>query len=224
MDFTYKTVYSDRKTVSIIVERDRSIVVRAPLHTEKAKIEEIVEKKKYWIREKIEHYQKYPSVKQKKEFVSGESLLYLGKPYPLFVVEEDFEGVRFDSKFVISQQSQKRASEILHEWYFRSAAEVILPKAVHLANQIGVSYNKITIRDLKYRWGSCTPKDNIHFNWRLVKAPMNVAEYIIVHELTHLLEANHSQAFWNRVKAAYPMYPEARKWLKDSGHQLETDF
>lgn len=224
MEFTYTTVYSNRKTVSIIVERDRSIVVRAPLNTEKAKIEEIVDKKKYWIREKIEHYQKYPSVKQKMEFVSGESLLHLGKPYPLIVVEDDFEGVRFDNKFVISRNSQKRASEILHEWYFRSAAEVILPRAIHLANRIGVSYNKITIRDLKYRWGSCTPKDNIHFNWRLVKAPMNVAEYIIVHELTHLLEANHSQEFWLRVRAAYPMYPEARKWLKDSGHQLETDF
>ena len=84
--------------------------------------------------------------------------------------------------------------------------------------------NNINILDIKYRWGSCTPKDNIHFNWRLIKAPITVIEYIIVHELTHLLESNHTQEFWNRVSAQLPNYDKAKQWLKENGHELETDF
>ena len=82
----------------------------------------------------------------------------------------------------------------------------------------------INILDLKYRWGSCTPKDNIHLNWRLIKAPVNVIEYIIVHELTHLLESNHTPEFWNRVSAQLPNYEKAKHWLLENGHELETDF
>lgn len=224
MNFEYSITYSDRKTVSIVVERDRSVVVRVPVNTDTATIEAIVEKKKRWISEKIGHYQKYPSPVPQKEFVSGESLLYIGKPYQLYVLEEDFDGIRFDGKFSISLKNQPIANVLFREWYFNAANKIIVPKAVALAKQIGVSFNKINILDLRFRWGSCTPKNNIHFNWRLIKAPMNVIEYIIVHELVHLLEPNHSSEFWNRVKAAYPPYPAARKWLESSGNKLEIDF
>lgn len=224
MNIDYSIVYSDRKTLSIVVERDRSVVVRAPLNTDKEKIERIIKRKSRWIREKIGHNQKYPAIKAQKEFVSGESLLYLGKPYQLFVVDDEFDGVRFDSKFLISRKDQPDANRLFRDWYLNSANEIIVPKAIQLAKQIGVSYNKINILDIQYRWGSCTPKDNIHFNWRLIKAPMNVIEYIIVHELTHLLEGNHSKEFWNRVKAAYPLYPTARSWLMAFGTELEIDF
>lgn len=224
MNFDYSIVYSERKTVSIIVERDRSVVVRAPLNLEKAQIEQIIEKKSKWILEKISANQKYPRVAEQKEFVSGESLLYLGRPYKLFVIDEAFDGVRFDNKFFISKRNQPEANRFFREWYIASATELIVPKAMLLANQIGVTYNKINIRDLQFRWGSCTPKDNIHFNWRLIKAPVNVIEYIIVHELTHLLEANHSPEFWNRVRTAYPLYPAAKKWLAVNGKELEIDF
>ncbi len=93
-----------------------------------------------------------------------------------------------------------------------------------IAARIDVAYNSINILDLKYRWGSGTSKDNIHLNWRLIKAPVTVIENVIVHELTHLLEANHTLEFWNRVTAQLPDYGKAKRWLRENGHELVTDF
>ena len=224
MNINYSVVYSERKTISIIVERDRRVVVRAPLNASEAGIAREIEKRKRLLQKKIEHNQKYPFAKEAKEFVSGESLLYLGKNYKLFVTDESIEGILFDSKFFISKENQKHANKFFKEWYINSATEIIVPKAIAIARQLGVAYNNINILDLKYRWGSCTPKDNIHLNWRLIKAPMTVIEYIIVHELTHLLEANHTPEFWNRVAVQQPNYTKAKTWLKEFGHELEKDF
>jgi predicted metal-dependent hydrolase len=224
MSIDYSIVYSKRKTISIIVERDRSVVVRAPLNTSKELIENEINKRKRLIQNKINHNQKYPFNKQTKEFVSGESLLYLGKNYKLYITDEPVEGVVFDSKFFINKSNQKNANKLFKNWYLDSANKIIIPKVKSIAKEIGVKYNSLNILDLKYRWGSCTPKDNIHFNWRLIKAPMIVIEYIIVHELTHLLVANHSTEFWNRVASHLPNYDKAKHWLKEFGFELERDF
>ena len=224
MEITYSIVYSNRKTLSIIVERDRSVIVRAPVNTSKDTIAREVEKRKRLLLKKIEHNQKYPFNKQIKEFVAGESLMYLGKNYKLYVVDEELEDVVFDNKFIISKSNQQQANNLFKKWYIKTAQEIIVPKAKSIANQLGVGYNNINILDLKFRWGSCTPKDNIHFNWRLLKAPIIVLEYIIVHELTHLLESNHTPEFWNRVSTQLPNYEKAKLWLKENGHELETDF
>ncbi|MFC2084016.1 M48 family metallopeptidase [Bacteroidota bacterium] len=224
MSFDYTIVYSKRKTISIIVERDRKVIVRAPLNTSKEAIEKEISKRKRLIQNKVNHNQKYPIDNHPKEFVSGESLLYLGKHYNLFVIDEPIEGVFFDNKFFISISNQLKARSLFKEWYIKSANELIVPKAAEMAKKIGAVYNSLNILDLKYRWGSCTPKDNIHFNWRLIKAPMTVIEYIIIHELTHLLESNHTQQFWNRVAAQLPNYNSAKNWLKEYGFELERDF
>ena len=83
---------------------------------------------------------------------------------------------------------------------------------------------KILISDLKYRWGSCTPKDNLNFNWRLIKAPMFVIDYVIVHELTHLMESNHTAQFWNIIEAQLPDSQKAKDWLKEHGAIIEESF
>ena len=224
MDINYSIVYSKRKTISIIVERDRNVIVRAPFDTSAEIIDREVQKRRRLIQSKIDHNQKYPFEKPIKEFVSGESLMYLGQHYKLYIVDEEIEGVVFDSKFFISKQNQKEANKLFRQWYIKSATEIIVPKAKEIAKQIGVTYHNINILDLKFRWGSCTPKDNIHLNWRIIKAPITVIEYIIVHELTHLLESNHTQEFWNRVSVQLPNYETAKHWLKENGHELETDF
>jgi predicted metal-dependent hydrolase len=224
MEIQYSVVFSKRKTMSIIVDRDRSVVVRAPLATSEEAIKNEIQKRKRLLQKKIDHNQKYPIKQQAKEFISGETLMYLGKNYKLFVTEESFDGIQFDNKFFISVANQHQANILFKEWYLQCAKEIIVPKATAIAKQIGVAYNNINILDLKFRWGSCTPKDNIHLNWRLIKAPITVIEYIIVHELTHLLEANHTKEFWSRVAAQLPSYEKAKLWLKENGHELEVDF
>lgn len=90
--------------------------------------------------------------------------------------------------------------------------------------ELGVEYAAAKIVDNRYRWGSCTVKDNVNFNWRLIKAPMFVIDYVIIHELAHLLEANHTPRFWNIVRTQTPTMDKAKAWLKEHGQILEDDI
>ena len=102
-----------------------------------------------------------------------------------------------------------------------AAAKEYFPKRVAYFNELtGGSYNRITVRDQKTRWGSCSARGTLSFNWRLMLAPPTIADYVIVHELCHLTYMNHSTAFWKKVESVYPDYRTARKWLKEHGHEL----
>lgn len=225
MDYTV-TYSPRRKGIRITIERDRSVVVLAPVGTALEVIDKAVVSQQVKIQQRIKHAQKYPDPRPINEFVSGESLLFLGRTYPLTIVNDnvDVEGIRFDKHFYIGRQNQPQANQLLKEWYRRQAREWLTPKIEQYAGQLGVTYKQIYVTNLRYRWGSCTPQNNIHFNWRLIKAPMRVVEYIIVHELAHLLEPNHTPAFWNIVAVQLPDYNKAKDWLKINGHLLEIDF
>lgn len=221
MNLEYSVIFATRKTLTITVERDRSVVVRAPYGTPREKIDAIVEQKKLWLYEKTRHAQKHDRPVKQREFISGATVLYLGKNYRLEVISEDFDGILFDNKFLISRSSTAQAPSLLRDWYIKKAKEKITPQVKFYATHMGVSYNDILISDLKYRWGSCTPKNNLNFNWRLIKSPMRVIEYVIVHELTHLLEPNHTANFWAIVKTQLPDYLKSKEWLKHAGSLLE---
>ncbi len=224
MQFEYEVKYSKRKTLNISVERDRRIIVRAPENLPLKKIDEIVQSKRFWLKEKLNHSQKYPIVAESKEFISGETLMYLGRNYQLLVVEEPIKGVEFNQRFRISKQNQSNANALFKEWYLAQALKKIKPLATHYSKNLGVTYNQLKTSEMKYRWGSCTPANNIIFNWRIIKAPMYVLEYLVVHELVHLLETNHTSRFWNILSVQVPHYNKAKEWLKKNGHLLEVDF
>lgn len=218
MTLNYTTKYSDkRKTLGLVVERDKSVVVLAPNGTSQETIEDFVERKKFWLFEKINYSPKFGDKPPETPFISGKAITYLGKNYKLDVVDEAFEGIRFSSKFLISRNNLRQAPQILTDWYKEKAKEKITPKVERYARQIGVDYKGILISDLKYRWGSCTLKSNLNFNWRLIKAPHFVINYVVIHELAHLIELNHSDRFWNIVKVQMPNYLEAKEWLRENG-------
>ena len=224
MKLDYQIKYSNRKTLNISVERDRSIIVRAPHHLTPEKIEEIVQSKRQWIKEKLNHAQKYPLVLESKEFVSGETLMYLGRNYQLLIIDEEIEGIEFDQRFKISKSNQSKANELFKKWYLKQALKKIEPLAKKYAKSLGVEYNEFKTSEMKYRWGSCTPANNIIFNWRIIKAPMYVLEYLVAHELVHLIENNHTPRFWNILSIQVPNYEKAKNWLKKNGQLLEVDF
>lgn len=217
----YTTKYSEkRKTLGLVVERDKSVVVLAPKGTSTTTIEGFVQKKKFWIFKKVNHSPKLGEPKPETPFMSGKSILYLGKNYNMDVVDEPVNGFRFDGKFLIERSSLSKANELLVEWYKAEAKKTIVPKVEQYARQLGVEYNKILISDLKYSWGSCTLKGNLNFNWRLIKAPQFVINYVVIHELAHLIELNHSERFWNIVSVQMPNYLEAKEWLREFGERV----
>ena len=224
MQIEYTIKYSKRKTLNITVERDRKIIVRAPKTLSAGQIEKIVQSKRQWIKEKMSHAQKYSIVPETKEFVSGETLMYLGKNYQLLLVDENIDGVEFNQRFRISRKNQSKANELFKKWYLKQALHKIEPLAREFAHNLGVEYNDCKTSEMRYRWGSCTPANNIIFNWRIIKAPIYVVSYLVAHELVHLLETNHTPRFWNILSIQVPEYQKAKKWLKEKGHLLEVDF
>ena len=133
------------------------------------------------------------------------------------------EGIRFDQRFLIPASRAPHKKGAMREWYIARAKERILPRVVKQARELGVSFGQARIVDNRYRWGSCTVRDNINLNWRLIKAPIFVIDYVIAHELAHLLEPNHTPRFWNIVKTQVPSMDRARDWLKEHGQILEEE-
>ena len=224
MKLDYRIVYSRRRSLSLSVERDASVVVRAPQGTPEEKIRQAVEAQKLWLFQKINHEQKYPATRQRKEFVSGETITYLGRNYRLEVTEQAITGVRFHSRFIISRQNQPHAAKLFRGWYIARAHERIPSQARYFAEAMGVRFNRVLISDLKVRWGSCTPRANLNFNWRIMRAPAHVIDYLVVHELAHLLEPNHTPGYWNIVAVQVPHFEGVKEWLREHGGVLEVDF
>lgn len=224
MEFDYKVVYSKRKTLAITVERDRSVVVSAPEGTSLEKVRQVVESRKLWIYEKTRHAQKYNPLPHPpgKELVAGESMPYLGRYYRIELVNGD-GAIRFEQKFLVPRQLKDKPSAF-HDWFMVRAKERILPRLAAHAKNLGVAYKEAKIGNGKYRWGSCTPSDNVILNWRLIKAPMFVIDYVVVHELAHLIEQNHTPRFWNIVRAQVPGMEKAKTWLQKHGALLEQEF
>jgi len=216
-----------RRKLTITVERDRRVVVHAPEGLPDSNIRQVVEGKRSWIYEKIGHGQKYKSLPHPpgKEMVSGESVLYLGRQYRVEMVTTERAEIQFAHQrfFIPKEQGNDRATA-LRVWYIGRAKEKVVPRVRMHARALGVDIAEIKIVDNRYRWGSCTMKNNINLNWRLMKAPMFVIDYITVHELTHLIEANHTPRFWNIVRTQAPTMEKAKAWLKENGQLLEQEI
>jgi predicted metal-dependent hydrolase len=226
MNLIYTTVRSaKRKKLTITVERDSSILVLAPESATDEAIDRVVQSKRQWLFEKLQNAPKYQGTHAPgKEVVSGESALYLGREYRITMTDASDARVVFDRAFVIPQGDRLQTRQAFRDWYQAQAQEVILPRVQRLAHELGVGLAEAVIVDDRLRWGSCTAKNNVRLNWRLIKAPMSVIDYVIVHELAHLIEGNHTPTFWNIVRAKVPGAEKSKAWLKEHGQILEEEI
>jgi predicted metal-dependent hydrolase len=225
-ELEYQTFRSPkRKKLTITVERDRTIVVHAPQGISEEEVRRIVDDKRQWILTKLRHPQKYHDRLHPpgKEVVNGESAPYLGTDYRIEVTETASGEIEFSHIFMVPAAHQAKRREVLRDWYIARAREKILPRAEQHARELGIRFAAAKIVENRYRWGSCTVNDNVNFNWRLIKAPMFVIDYVIVHELAHLIEANHTSRFWSIVRANTPRMEKAKAWLKEHGQILEEE-
>lgn len=224
LDIPYRIDFSNRrKTVAFIIERNGEVIVKAPAGFSIEKIAELVKKNRMKLFQKINHPQKIRGVASDVGQLHGKSILYGGKHYKVMIDKETKDRFFFNGKFIISENISNQFSVKLSQWLISEASLKLPTRIMDYAKKLGVEYNKIIISDIKHRWGSCTPKNNININYRIIKAPSFVSNYIIIHELTHLLEPNHTKEFWQIIKSAYPKYDEAKKWLLEKGEMLFKD-
>jgi predicted metal-dependent hydrolase len=148
--------------------------------------------------------------------VGDDEILYLGEVYAFRLLpglHRNFV-VNTTSKTIFSGVNLL-ADGVLDRWYRKEATRVITERLAHFAETYNFTYNRVFIRDQKTLWGSCSNKKNLSFNWRLIQTPLDIIDYIVVHELVHTRILRHSKAFWTRVESLYPQYRQARVWLKN---------
>jgi hypothetical protein len=213
-----------KKTVAIHVNPIATVTVLAPQYLSEEKILEIVQKKAGWIIERQKIIKNTDS-DFAKEYVSGEAFSYLGREYRLKIIQSSSENggkCELNNRRLLVEvnrdlDGEKRkiaVKEALLGWYLRQAEEKIQGRIHYYSGQLGRRPEFIEIKSQKKRWGSCSSAGVIRFNWKIITAPLSILDYVIVHELCHLLYPHHSPHFWQKVQSILPDYKRRRKLLK----------
>lgn len=209
-----------RKTVGITVERDGSLWIAAPEDCPIERVAEVTREKELWVYQKLARKEMLLRPTPTKEFVSGETFSYLGRGYRLKVVDPSEQEVPLrllQGRFLLRRDTVPRAHEHFVRWYCENGRRWIERRVVRWAPRIGVRPRSVAVRELGYRWGSCSPNGTLNFHWRSVLFPPSIVDYIIVHEMVHLIVPDHSAEFWRRVERALPDFAARKEWLAVEG-------
>ncbi|MDQ0160021.1 M48 family metallopeptidase [Alkalibacillus salilacus] len=222
----------DRKDVRVSVDLINGVEVYTPEHLEQTKLDEILKKKARWISEKLEALDEVKAVTQPKEMVSGEKLPYLGRNYRIKIYKDSVQSASLKLKqgrfvaivpdYWTQEMIQQQLDQHFKTWYREHGLKKMLDRKHHYESLLGVESRSFQLRTQHKRWGTCTPNGDIYINWRLAMAPVHVIDYVIVHELAHLIVAEHNDQFWKIVKSTLPDYEASKEWLRVHGTELHT--
>ncbi len=227
IDFPFQIVRSKRrKTLTIQVMGD-NVKVLAPKQAAEQRILDVIRQKQVWIKDKLRLHAKFAPAKPK-EYINGENFSYLGKDYKLKLMSQGPQEVQLQDGY-LQLGLKKGLSDIqkpeyirkqLLSWYRQNAKECLLEKTEYYAKILNVQPKSVSVHQYKGRWGSCSQDKDIKYNWRIIIAPHPIVDYVVAHELCHILEPNHSPAFWKCVEGVLVDYRERKKWLKLHGLYL----
>jgi len=210
-----------RKTVSIFIERDGSVKVLAPISASVEKVEAAIKSKEYQIFSKLAKWKELNQGKVKREYVNGQSFLYLGRNYRLKITENQNVPLRISGGFfVLDKEYLPKAGKVFKDFYRARALQKIQERLTVLNEKFSHRPTSIKVLELQNRWASWTPKNGLNFHWKCIMAPVSVLDYIIIHEMVHLKHPNHSPEFWNELDKKMPDYREQETWLKRNGVKL----
>ena len=215
-----KIIRSDRRSIALEIQSDGILVVRAPKHVSHSFIQKLLEKKQKWITEKQQIVRERQDKTAPKQYVQGEEFYYLGKCYKLDIVDNLSAPVVFDNGFKIFVRHKEIVKELIIDWYRKQAGKIIPQCVKQIADSHTLEFTNIKITSAEKRWGSCTGKKTLNFSWRIIMLPSDVIEYIVIHELAHLKELNHSKKFWEEVKLLLPDYKDRQTWLKNNSYRF----
>lgn len=216
-----KIIRSKRKTLALQVHRDGSVVVRAPLSTMNHEISHFVEKMKKWIEKQQRYFKELPR-QQQRMLAHGATYPLLGTQYPIKIANEAAKPeMKFkDHTWHITCSTEQEGKKLLEAWYKKRARVVFKDRLDHIAKTHNMPYRSLKLSSARTRWGSCSRNKNINLTWRLIMAPLEIIDYVIVHELSHTIHMDHSKKFWNHVQSIMPNHLKYKDWLKDHGRSL----
>lgn len=228
----YSIVRSNRKTIGISLSINYGVKVSAPKKISDKQIAEVVKEKATWILEKLSYLENIKAEMPKIKFDNGEKFFVLGKEYTLKIskayltssvsvtLSDNYIFVSLPQNNSISGNLSDLIRKHIVDWYKNYTKEVVSERIKFFSKKMDVIPTKLIIKDLKSIWGSCTVKNVININWKIIMAPLDIVDYLVVHELTHIKIKNHSKHFWKMAESILPNYKACSKWLKINGHKL----
>mgnify|MGYP003625567267 CR=1 FL=1 len=223
--FIAEIIRTDRRKSADIRVEDGAVSAVVPINTSAEKIDQLLAAKRRWIKEKITLHREMTPVISKR-YVSGEAFSYLGRNYRLKVETGNFAPVKLrNGRLVVTVPSGTEQPHMVRNalvrWYKRQAEQKLTEKVNRFAPLVGVEPAGVGIRTFKSRWGSCTSKGKLEFNWQILIAPNRMVDYVVIHELCHLIRHDHSPAFWKEMSRCMPGYESCRVWLKENAARLK---
>ncbi|SFM07474.1 M48 family metallopeptidase [Pelosinus propionicus] len=229
---TYTIIYQkNRKSVQLKLNSSSHLTITAPTRFSKEGIEEIILEKRKWIVKQITKLTAAASNPINKSVCDKAVILFLGQPHILKFMSKDIHKpiVHVEENQIMlhmfpltEKNTNETAEKILKQWYIHHATNTLVARTAFWASIIKVNPRRITIKEQKTRWGSCSSKGNINYNWRIIMAPINVIDYLVIHELCHLRIPNHSKSFWQEVGKYSPHFKQCREWLHANGVLIMT--
>lgn len=219
-----------RSSVGLAIDQSMKLDVKAPISSTLEEIEEVLEQKKSWLLDKIHDFKGQKEAPRDKDFLSGEKLLYNGRRYRLKVKKDDskneptvsFGQNRFNlliPDYEDEKLQREKSRKAVINWYKNKSQDKLINRAEKYSKEIGVEPKKIKVKSLNKKWGRHKQK-TLEFHWRLILAPTNIQDYVIVHELAHIQEHNHGKRFWSIVGSVLPDYEDRIEWLRVNGREL----
>ncbi len=211
-----------KRTISLYIEREGILKIIAPQDMEKSEIERVIKNKISWIVTNLTQWHELNKTKMKRDIISGEGFLYLGRSYKLKITEKIIEPIKiYQGKLYLNKNILDKAEDVIQQFYKNKALLKISERVNIYKYSMGLSPKEIKIMNLQNRWASCTDDGKLIFNWKLIMAPLNIVDYIVVHELSHFIYKNHSPEFWKLIDKVMPDFEERKKWLKENGASLD---
>ena len=204
-----KIIRSKRKSIALIIEHNGDFIVRAPIKALDKDIFDFIAKKQRWIQTK--RTEQLNNFVKPLTFANNEKVSILGKEYVILLYDKTIVKVADNILYLPLIKTKEKLIKYLK----KLALKVIKEELKDIAPVLDVKYESISINSAKTRWGSCSGSNKLHFTYKLMLCPMDVVDYIIIHELCHIKEKNHSKNFWKLVKTYYPDYKQCEKWLKE---------
>ncbi len=218
---------SERKTTDIVIERNGAVAVRPPNDYSPEQVDAVVESKRMWIYRNLAEWKDLNSTAVVREWVNGETFLYLGRSYRLSLVSEQDCGLKLiEGRFcllrgLIDKGGPTSAKLAFEHYYTTKGMDRIRQRVKCFAEKVGVVPASVKIKDMSYRWASCSKNNALTFHWKCMMAPPKIIDYIVVHELCHIHHRNHTDAFWNEVDKIMPDYRERKNWLRNNGANMD---
>lgn len=218
----YELIVSKRKTLEIAVHPDKRVVVKAPISQPIEETHTYVEKRAGWIKKQLRYYEKFDPRKPPRQYVRGESHLYKGRQYRLKIEQSEgrVEKVQLDGEYIrisAASEAPQHIKAVLEGWYMKAAAvwfEEVFEQCWQRFAKKGVAKPRMKIRLMKTCWGSMSARGNMNLNLLLIQAPRECLEYVVIHELCHLIHHNHGAGFYRLQEQMLPDWAERKKRLE----------